>query len=106
MRETRLSGSVEGVVSNHAPYSDLALVTASPCIAHAWLRSAHNLKNMQSVSETGCFRSSFTQPHTACQGSFLLQHGFHDPVPADRSSDRELFGESKEAAGLISVFLL
>jgi hypothetical protein len=32
MRETRLSGSVEGVVSNHDPYSDF--VTHSATVPH------------------------------------------------------------------------
>jgi hypothetical protein len=37
-------------------------------------------RNVQSVSETGCLRSSFTQPHMACQGSILLQNAFHDAI--------------------------
>jgi len=34
MRETRLSGSVEGVVSNHDPYSDSLGITRFPLLTH------------------------------------------------------------------------
>jgi hypothetical protein len=38
------------------------------------IRPMFEFENVQSVSETGFFRSSFTHPSMACQGSFLLQN--------------------------------
>jgi hypothetical protein len=35
MREIRSSGSVEGVVSNHDPYSDLTLKNGLSCIVRS-----------------------------------------------------------------------
>jgi hypothetical protein len=53
----------------------LTLFRASvPLRAHRLDPSNVRIENVQSVSETGFFRSSFTHPSMACQGSFLLQN--------------------------------